>query len=176
MPFRVAQSNPKATVSHTWRNLLVADPLNIPHKIPSCLFCTCLLSQAILTMGGPGSPPSERLSVHRNTFSLSPCQREPQPRAEFSEHSGHHREPSLGLWLYLHRSSCSLRGLFPLVLTFSLWQSLCACEEHRAALCISLVLPLLAASVRAPSPEQTKQTQLLLPSHGARRAGGSPWL
>lgn len=61
------------------RNLLVPDPLNIPHKICSCLFCTCLLSQTILarTMGGPGFPHTESLGLCRNTFSLSCCHSQP---------------------------------------------------------------------------------------------------
>lgn len=67
---------PKAPCLTPERNLLVPDPLNIPQKICSCLFRTCLLSQTILTrtMGGPGFPHSERLGVHRNTLSCCHCQ------------------------------------------------------------------------------------------------------
>lgn len=143
------------------RNLLTPEPVNIPHKICSYLFCTCLLSQTILTRtrGGSAFPHTESLALHRNTFSLSCCHSQPPEEAQtygqvlstFWKSKGTLSNiGSVCIYTEVPAASMGFSLLFSLF-SFQWW--LCT-WEHWAALYISLVLPPLAASVRPSSPER----------------------
>ena len=66
-----SKQSPKLLCLAPEKNLLIPDPLHIPHIICSYLFCTCLLSQTILTiaMGGLHSFPflMQKASVFAET-------------------------------------------------------------------------------------------------------------
>lgn len=153
-PLGLLKATPKATVSHTWKESPGCRPTKHPPQNPFLFVLHLFAVSNHPNHGRPWLSSLRKAQCPQEPLLLVTLPEEAQPRAEFSEHSGNHREPSQqgSGCIYTEAPAASV-GFSLFFSPFSLWQSLCVWEEHRAALCISLVLPLLAASVRPPSPE-----------------------